>query len=220
MKKQYEAIFYDLDGTLTDSGPGIRNSVAYALDKLGIPVADKTSLNVFIGPPLRDSFHRYYGLEGERLDRALLYYREYYTAGGIYENSVYAGITALLEQCARAGKRQLMATSKPEKFAKMIASHYGIDGYFDKICGASMDESMVEKGDIIRYALRHTGIPAARILMVGDRQHDILGARENHLDSAGVLWGFGSRQELKRAGADWLLESPEELGKLIVRGRI
>ncbi len=213
----YDVFLFDLDGTLTDPAEGITNSVAYALAKYGIEVEDRSSLNTFIGPPLADSFAKYYGFGPEQAKEAIVYYREYFAPKGIFENVPYEGIEEVLRELKARGKVLAVATSKAEAFAERIMDHFGLAQYFDLVCGATMDLSRSLKGDVIAYALdriRTEGFctkedPA--IVMVGDREHDILGAKENGLPSIGVLYGYGSLEELKAAGADHIISSPVEL---------
>ncbi|MBQ8813256.1 MAG: HAD family hydrolase [Lachnospiraceae bacterium] len=212
----YNIIFFDLDGTLTDPGVGITNSVAYALKKWGIEVEDRTALYPFIGPPLSDSFQRYYGFSKEDSLRAVEYYREYFRDRGLYENEAYEGVEEMLSALKAAGKKIVLATSKPEHFAFQILEHFHLDGYFDFKAGASMDESRNKKGQVIAYALESLGITdKSQVLMVGDREHDVLGARENGLDSIGVLFGYGSREELETAGATYIAETMSDILKYI-----
>lgn len=207
----YNTVLFDLDGTLTDPGQGITNSVAYALKKFGIEVEDKKELYKFIGPPLHDSFRKYYGFSDEEAETAIVYYREYFRDTGIFENEVYAGIETLLEKIKASGRKIILATSKPEEFAVRILVHFGLDKYFDCMAGATMDSSRSKKGDVIAYALRESSCDAENAVMVGDRLHDILGAKENGLDSIGVLFGYGSREELENAGADYIAETVEDI---------
>lgn len=214
----YQTILFDLDGTLTDSGPGITNAVAYALEKWGIYVEDRTTLNVFVGPPLKDSFTRYYQFSPEDCDKAVKYYREYYQDKGLLENEVYPGIRELLKYLKDTGRTLVLATSKPEPFTRKIMEHFELDQYFDLIAGASMDEKRVEKADVIRYALSEGEFSdLTDAVMIGDRMYDILGAKENGLDSIGVLYGYGSREELESVNANQIVETVEELKKAIDR---
>lgn len=200
--KHYQTILFDLDGTLTDSGPGIRNSVAYALRRLGCPVPEQEVLNKFIGPPLLDSFQRYCGLDLETARRGTQYYREYFRDRGIFENSVYPGIPALLADLKAAGRTVAVATSKPEVFARRILDHFGLAGYFDFVAGATMDETRLTKPAVLAYALEAMGLTdKAAAVMVGDREQDVLGARAVGLDCIGVLYGYGDRAEHEAAGA-------------------
>jgi phosphoglycolate phosphatase len=198
----YQAILFDLDGTLTDPGEGITNSVAYALKKFGISVSDRTSLYKFIGPPLHESFEVFYGFDHAKAMQAVDGYREYYRDRGIWENVVYPGIPALLEQLQKRGCRILLATSKPEVFARQILEHFGLAPYFDVIAGSNLDGSRTKKAEVIAYALAQADLePGTRAVMVGDREHDVLGAIENSLPAIGVLFGYGDQAELERAGA-------------------
>lgn len=212
----YDYLLFDLDGTLTDPGEGITNSVAYALRKQGIEVTDKKELYCFIGPPLSESFSRFFGFSMEESLRCVEYYREYYRDKGIFENLLYDGIPELLATLKSRGKKIILATSKPELFAKQILDHFGLTEYFDHICGASMDESRNKKAAVIEYALETAKLDdLARAVMIGDREHDINGARLNGLDSIGVLFGYGDRSELEAAGATYIAESVEDIKKFI-----
>lgn len=213
----YQTIFFDLDGTLTDSGPGITNSVAYALRKWKIEVEDHSTLNVFVGPPLAESFAKYYGFTPEECKKAIEYYREYYTDRGMFENSVYPGIEELLVHLKNTGRKVVLATSKPEVFAVQILEHFHLARYFDRIAGASMDENRVEKADVLRYAIEADGYDLSQAVMVGDRENDVRGARENGLPCIGVLYGYGSREELTEAGAARIAATVEELKKCLER---
>ena len=212
----YDYLLFDLDGTLTDPGEGITNSVAYALRKQGIEVTDKKELYCFIGPPLSESFSRFFGFSMEESLRCVEYYREYYRDKGIFENLLYDGIPELLATLKSRGKKIILATSKPELFAKQILDHFGLTEYFDHICGASMDESRNKKAAVIEYALETAKLDdLARAVMIGDREHDINGAGLNGLDSIGVLFGYGDRPELEAAGATYIAESVEDIKKFI-----
>jgi phosphoglycolate phosphatase len=212
----FDTVLFDLDGTLTDPGVGITNAVMHALRKYGIEVSDRRQLYSFIGPPLTESFMRYLGVSAEEGARAVAYYREYYADQGIFENVVYDGIPELLQSLTSAGKRLLVATSKPEVFAVRILEHYGLAPYFHKIAGSNLDGTRVIKAEVIRYALENCpDADLSRTVMVGDREHDILGAKETGLRSVGVLFGYGSREELERAGADFIAEKVEDIGKII-----
>ena len=212
----YDIILFDLDGTLTDSGPGITNSVAYALRKYGIDTADKRDLFKFIGPPLKESFEKYYGFSGEEAVRAIGYYREYYADKGLFENSVYEGIEDLLKDIQASGKTAVVATSKPEAYAKRILEHLDIAKYFTHIAGANMDETRTKKDEVISYVLeRCHAADRSKVLMVGDREHDVLGAKKMGIDSLGVLFGYGDQEELKQAGATYIAESVKDIYPVI-----
>ncbi len=208
-------IFFDLDGTLTDPALGITNSVAYALSNFGIEVQDRKTLNRFIGPPLVDAFMEYYGFSKEDAKRALGFYREYFAPKGIFENAVIDGIPSMLEALKTDGKKLYVATSKPEKFAVEILEHFSLDRYFDGIYGSTMDETRNKKDAVIAYALSMSGASATDSIMVGDRHHDIEGAKANGMRSVGVLFGYGSREELATAGADQIAEDIKELQNIL-----
>ncbi|MBE6661687.1 MAG: HAD family hydrolase [Ruminococcaceae bacterium] len=209
-------IFFDLDGTLTDPAQGITNSVAYALSKFGIEVADRSELYRFIGPPLVPAFMEYYGFSKEDAERALVLYREYFAPTGIFENAVIEGIPEMLSALKASGKRLFVATSKPEEFAKRILEHFALDGYFDGIYGSTMDETRNTKDAVIAYALIESGADKDDTVMVGDRHHDIDGAKKNAMRSVGVLFGYGSREELTQAGADAIVETVDELQQILI----
>ncbi len=211
----YQTIFFDLDGTLTDSAPGITRSVAYALKKWNIEVKDPSTLNRFVGPPLTESFAKYYGFTPEQCKDGIRYYREYYVEKGMFENSVYPGIEPLLCELKSAGRKLVVATSKPEEFAVQILERFGLAKYLERIAGASMDESRSEKAEVLRYAIAEGGYDLSGAVMVGDRENDVRGARENGLPCIGVLYGYGSREELSKAGAAKIAETVEDLKKIL-----
>lgn len=207
----FDTVLFDLDGTLTDPGRGITNSVAHSLKKFGIEIEDRKELYKFIGPPLHESFMKYYGFSREEAETAVAYFREYFRDTGIFENEVYDGIENLLKEIKTSGRKIILATSKPEEFAKRILVHFALDRYFDFAAGATMDTSRVKKGDVIAYALKESGCSAENAVMIGDKMHDILGAKENGLASIGVLFGYGSREELENAGADYIAETVDDI---------
>lgn len=217
--KNYDIILFDLDGTLTDSGPGIMNAAAYAVKKLGAPVPDRSVLRAFVGPPLADSFERFCGFPREKALEAVQAYREYYNVTGIFENSVYPGMEKALSALTGAGKTLAVATSKPETAARRVLEHFGLAGYFTVIAGATEDGSRVAKADVVAYALERLGVSGPGVaLMVGDREHDVLGAAANGLECMGVLYGYGSRVELESAGAVCTADTPEDVARLILAG--
>ncbi len=210
--KSYNVILFDLDGTLTDPGLGITNSVMHALKKYGIEVADRSELYKFIGPPLTESFEKYYGFSSEGAKQAVEDYREYYRDKGLYENTVYDGVEALLKTLSEKGKTLIVATSKPEIFAKEVLRHFELDKYFKYIAGGNLDGTRTVKAEVIEYALKTCGIKAdENVVMVGDRMHDIIGAKTVGIDSIGVLFGYGSREELENAGATYIAETVEDI---------
>ncbi len=213
----YRAALFDLDGTLTESGPGITRSVAYSLQKFGITETDQKKLDRFVGPPLIDSYMRYYDLSYDQAKQAVVFYREYYETKGLFENRVYDGVEEMLRTLRDGGVRCVVATSKPKQFAVLILEHFGLEDYFSRVAGASMDESRTDKGEVIAYALEKAGIaPGERTIMVGDREHDVLGAKRNGLPTVGVLYGYGSREELTAAGAAFLAETPDQAASYIL----
>ncbi len=213
-----DIIFLDLDGTITDSGDGIKNSAAYALNKFGIDVQDKNELNKFIGPPLVGSFRDLYGMSKEKADLAVVYYREYYAVKGIFENSLYDGIVDMLEALTKANKTIVLATSKPEIYANQILKYFNIYDYFTHVCGAEMDHRRTDKHEVIEYAIQTAEVTdRSRIIMVGDRHYDIYGAKKSHIDSIGVTFGYGSEKELTEAGADFIVNDAKELAKLLLK---
>lgn len=208
----YKNILFDLDGTLTDPGVGIVNSVMYALEKLGIEEENRESIYKFIGPPLADSFGKYYGFSKEKCLLAIEYYREYYKRQGIYENSAYEGIAELLAELKDRQAKLIVATSKPEPFANEILRYFELNKYFDYVAGATMDGSRVKKADVIGYALDVCQITdLSATIMIGDREHDIIGARQAGIDSIGVLYGYGDYDELKNAGATYIAKSVDDI---------
>ena len=213
---KYDTLLFDLDGTLTDPAVGITNSVAHALKKWGIEVSDRSELYKFIGPPLADSFGVYYGFTTEESERAVEYFREYFSVKGIFENSVYDGVREVLSELKAREKRLIVATSKPEKFAKIVLEHFELDGYFDFVAGATFDSSRVKKEDVIAYAFESCSIKdTSRVVMVGDREYDVIGAAHFGVDSIGVLYGYGSRDELCSAGATYIAENPIDILEIV-----
>ena len=215
----FHTILFDLDGTLTDPGEGITNSVAYALKHYGIQVEDRKSLYPFIGPPLHESFIGYFGMSEETALEAVEVYREYFSVKGLLENRPYEGIEDLLKRLKEAGKRLIVATSKPEGYSVRILEHFGLAKYFDLICGALMHPPKgYGKADVIQDALNRSNITELNgIVMVGDRLHDVEGAHKIGIPAIGVLYGYGSRVELENAGADHIAEDICALGELLLK---
>ena len=213
----YKYIFFDLDGTLTDPKEGIVNSFLHALDKMNIEVNDKTKLQEFIGPPLTDTFSQYYHLNEADTDKAVKYYREYFSVKGLFENVVYGGIKDVLKSLKDKGKILVIATSKPEKFTIEILKHFGLYEYFTFISGATLDHKRSEKKDIITHAINSLKLTdLSEIIMVGDRKHDVLGAKANNIKSIGVLYGYGSLEELQNAKADFIINSLDEILNIVL----
>jgi phosphoglycolate phosphatase len=208
-------LFFDLDGTLTDPKPGITGSIQYALAKLGREVPSQDDLAWCIGPPLRASFVTLLGGE-EHADRGVELYRERFGDVGLFENSVYPEIEGVLGKLSQAGFRMFVATSKPHVFARRIVDHFGLAQHFQHVFGSELDGTRVHKADLIAYALQQTGADPSHSLMIGDRSHDVLGAKANGIDAIGVTYGYGSREELIAAGARQLCVSPQAVLDVIM----
>jgi phosphoglycolate phosphatase len=201
------AIYFDLDGTLSDPKPGITGSIQYALQKLDLPVPSQDELTWCIGPPLRASFVTLLGGEN-RADLAVSFYRERFGDVGLYENSLCPGIKEVLTRLADSRRRMFVATSKPHIFAERIIDHFGLRDHFERVFGSELDGTRVHKTDLLAYALETTGVNASQALMIGDRSHDMIGAKNNGMDAIGVLYGYGSREELIEAGASQVCATP------------
>ena len=204
-------VLFDLDGTLTDPAEGITNALMHAQRRMGMAVSPREKLFVFIGPPLIETFMSEWGLSREESEQALVYYREHFGTKGLFENVPYPGIGDTLASLKASGLRLFVATSKPEPLSLRILEHFDLLKYFEAVAGSTMDEQRTKKGEVIAYALETYGLDKAETVMVGDRRHDVIGARENGLLCIGVLYGYGSRRELIDAGA-WALA--EDLGEL------
>lgn len=211
-----DMILFDLDGTLTDSGPGITRCVQYALASFGIEEPDLQKLNCYVGPPLLESFMNFAGLSREEAQQAIAKYRERYETQGIFENEVYDGIPEVLAYLKEQGKILAVASSKPEKYVEQILEHFEIRKYFTVVTGSEMNETRTDKGEVVAETLRRLGAEDSRsdVVMVGDRSYDVIGARENGLLCVGVSYGYGGREELEAAGAAKICDTPEELKML------
>ena len=215
--RHYGFILFDLDGTLTDPKPGITRAVAHALARYGISVANLDTLTPFIGPPLHHSFMGYYGFDDAQAREAVSYYREYFAEIGLYENAVYPGIPDLLERLQASGRRLIVATSKPTVYARRILDHFQLAAYFTQVVGSELDLSRTDKAQIIADILaEYPSVAREAAVMVGDREHDIIGARAHDLDAIGVTYGYGSLAELRAAGASAIAESVAELADLLI----
>lgn len=213
---KYEYIFFDLDGTLTDSQDGILNSFRSIFKHFGIKEPEYEVLRTYIGPPLVLTIGQTLGFTGEKLQEAVKVFRSYYDNQGYMENRVYKGIPEALQRLKALGCKLSVATSKPEHTAIKIMEHFDIAKYFDHICGSLPDESRSKKTDVIEYAIKLNGITdRSKLLMVGDRKFDVEGAHQSGLKCAGVLFGYGSREEFEAAAADYIVENPEDLEKLL-----
>ncbi|MBP5492921.1 MAG: HAD-IA family hydrolase [Clostridiales bacterium] len=216
MSKTYSYILFDLDGTLTDSGPGIMNGFAYAIEKMGGEVTDRAMLRKFVGPPLQDSFGKILGYGPEDTEKAIVYYRQYYfEKGGALENVVYPGIEKLLSDLKAEGKKLIVATSKSERGTNLVLEHFDLKKYFDFVATAN-DEDRPHKSDVIRYAFSECDITnPAQAVMVGDRENDVTAARTVGIDCIGVLYGYGDEEELTTAGATYLAQTAEDVKRIV-----
>ncbi len=213
----FDYLFFDLDGTLTDPAPGITNSFKYALKYFGREIPSYETLCTFIGPPLQDTFKNLLNFEDDKIPEAIKKYREYFAEKGLFENSVYPGIPELLSTLKQNGKKLVVATSKPEDFSIRIIEHFGLSQYFENVCGSLKDQTRTKKDEVIEFAIERNQISdKSKILMIGDRKHDILGAKKVGLKSCGVLFGYGSREELETAGAYYIAEDVAALRKILL----
>ena len=208
-----KTILFDLDGTLTDSGEGIIKSAAMVLEKFGLPVPSYEEMRVFVGPPLHETFHKF-GVPKERCDEAVSLYRTRYTTVGLFENFPYPGIRELLETLKGQGHRLFVATSKPEGMSVRILEHFDLAKYFEIIAGATLDRSRLEKSDVIAYLFQQAG-NAGNCIMVGDTVFDVEGAAAHNIPTIGVAWGYGKVEDMKKAGAVAIAETPEHLLTLL-----
>ena len=214
--KEYQNILFDLDGTLTEPKVGITKSVAYALEYYGIHVEDLDTLCPFIGPPLKESFMKYYGFDDEKAEEAVEKYREYFRPHGVYENEIYEGVREMIESLYQQGKTLVLASSKPTVFVEIILDYFQIRSYFKCVVGSELDGRRVNKDEVVECALAEAGIEEKeQTVMIGDRMHDMMGAKKNGLDAIGVLYGHGSHEELESSGADRIVQSVEELRKVL-----
>lgn len=218
MRVPFDTVLFDLDGTLSDSKEGIIHSILYALDKLYIKEDNPRKLEAFVGPALRDSFRRYYGMEGEQLEQVVKLYREYFVPKGMFENELYPGIREMLAELKEAGVRIILCTAKPEIYARQILEHFDILRYFDYVKGASLDASLGKKRDIIRCVLDQ-GWVTGRCAMVGDRRDDLQGARDNEIPGLGVRWGYGLPGEMEGCDPAAIFERVEDLKRFLLGQR-
>ena len=218
MADEFQVVLFDLDGTLTDSGPGILNCLEYALDAQGIPYPDRETMRTYLGPPLAVTFRDQFGMTDSQITAAIEKYRERYHDIGLFENSVYPGIPELLGQLQASNVRMVTATSKPEYSATRILQHFELDQYFEFIGAAALDGSRDSKSLVIGHTLQSTGIhpDSLSMIMIGDRHHDVHGAKEHGIDTIGVLWGYGDAAELESAGVVGLAADPSALGTLLL----
>lgn len=213
----YKLVMFDLDGTLTDPGSGIIRSIMYALRALNCEVPQPADLKTFIGPPLQESFKTHFKFNEQRTSEAIHYYREYFTQKGMYENEIYPGMIDMLEALQREKIILTVATSKPTLFAEKILSYFKMDSFFDTVVGSHLDGTRTAKSEIIAEVLKHyPNIPKHEIVMIGDRVHDIIGAKQNKITSIGVLYGYGSKEEICSSEPDVIAQSVNELYKALI----
>lgn len=209
-------ILFDLDGTLTDPKTGITRSIQFALNKLGNPIPEPEELLWCIGPPLLESFEKILGPDNTSLAKeALFYYRERFSRIGKLENQIYSGIPEILYSLNQLGLSLFVATSKPCVYAREIIGHLDLTTYFRKIYGSKLNGNFTDKGELIAHIMEEEGLSPDDTVMVGDRKYDIAAAKNNNIKSLGVTYGFGSKEELIKAGADFLAEKPSEIKEII-----
>ena len=210
MKKN---ILFDLDGTLTDSGEGIMNCAELALRHFGLPVPDRTAMRVFVGPPLHKTLMEF-GVPEEKTEEAIQVFRSRYTTIGIFENTPYPGVADMLAELKRRGHLLLVATSKPEEMANRVLDRFELSQYFDRICGATFDNSRVTKEDVIAYLLSQCNDDYP-FIMVGDTHYDVEGAAQHGISTIGVSWGYGTAESMEQAGAIAIAHTMDELLTLL-----
>ena len=215
--KNKKYVIFDLDGTVIDTGPGIKNGVRYALSQFGVPVREGDTLDGFIGPPMSQSFPNNYGFDVEKTKEAIEVFREYYAEKGQFECAPYDGIPALFSDLRSAGKILCIATSKPEKFAKLIVDRFSLLQYIDVFVGATLDGSREKKSDVLNCVFEELKEPNRdEAVLIGDRHYDVDGAKACGISSVGVLYGYGSREEFEIAGADVIVETVDDLRRLLL----
>ena len=207
----YQNVLFDLDGTLTDPREGITRSIQYGLSKMGIDEPDVRTLEHFIGPPLLQAFMATYGFDEAKAWEAMGYYRERFAVTGLYENEVFEGVTPLLEELVAQGRQLFIATSKPHIYAREIARHFDFARHFKVIYGSELDGTRTNKVELIAHLVNEQGLDPAQTLMIGDRKHDLIGARDNGMDAAAVGYGFGSFEELNSFAPKYHFETLAQL---------
>ncbi len=219
----FQYCLFDLDGTLTDPKEGITKSVQYALHKSGIEEPDLDKLEPFIGPPLKDSFMEFYGMEPEEALQAIAWYRERFAPIGVFENQIFPGVSQMLETLKKKGIRLAVASSKPIGFVRQILAHFEIEKFFQVVVGSELDGTRGTKEEVVEEALQQLGVLSIpqeerKILcaMVGDRKFDIQGAKAHGLTGVGVSFGYAGEGELEAEGADFVVNTVEELEALLL----
>jgi phosphoglycolate phosphatase len=217
LEKNYKFILFDLDGTLSDPKIGITKSVQFALDRMGIIVDNLDDLDVFIGPPLQQSFSDYYSFNEAQTQTAIIHYRERFSDVGMYENTLYDHIPTLLQELKEHGHHFVVATSKPTVFAEEILKYFNIHYHFDLVVGSNLDGTRTAKTEIIQYILQHYGEhPSDAFIMIGDRKHDIIGAHNTGIDSIGVTYGYGSEEEITQINPTYQVSTVLELKEFLL----
>ncbi|HRR75434.1 MAG TPA: HAD hydrolase-like protein [Ruminococcus sp.] len=212
---KYEYLLFDLDGTLTDSAPGIINCLRHALSIMGFDMPEKPER--FLGPPLYDSFAEYCGMDEEQVTKAVKLFRERYSTIGLFENSVYPEVPEMLQKLKCAGKHLMVATSKVDEYAERILARFEIADHFEFIGGALINGTRNEKCEVIEHVLASTGITdRSSVLMIGDRNTDVIGAHKTGLKCMGILWGYGSEEELRETGADYIANTPQDAADMLL----
>ncbi len=212
---RYKCLLFDLDGTLTDSAPGIINCLRHSLTIMGFDMPEMPER--FLGPPLYESFAEYCGMNRKQVLEAVKIFRERYSTKGLFENSVYPDVPEMLEKLKGSGFRLMVATSKVDEYAERILDRFGIADYFEFIGGARIDGSRNEKWEVIEHVLSSMSITdRSSVLMIGDRKNDVAGAHKTGLECMGILWGYGSEEELRAAGADFIVHTPQEAADVLL----
>ena len=215
--KKYDTVFFDLDGTLTESGSGIMNGVVYALRSVGIEEDNKENLRSFIGPPLIQRFMELYGVDRRTAQKLQSTYRRYYTEKGVYENYVYEGVPAMLDRLRKAGKKLVITTSKPTVYVDIVLDRFDLRKYFDFIASADLEIGRSTKTQVLEYALSSLDITdRSSVVLVGDRMYDAEGARDVGIDCMGVLYGYGTRKELEEEGVSVIADTVARIGDLLL----
>lgn len=214
--KNASHVFFDLDGTLSDSREGITKSMRYALQQVGVTAPSLQELEQYIGPPAHQTFEGM--MSADKVDQALAAYRERYDAQGygITENRLYDGIVETLTALRDAGKHMMVVTAKPHPISKRIVAHFGIDSFFEAVFGPEPGQKIADKSGLVAAALKQAHIDPQQAVMVGDRSHDVHGAGKNNVRCIGAGWGFGTKGELTQAGAVAIAQKPTDLLALLV----
>jgi phosphoglycolate phosphatase len=211
----FQHIFFDLDGTITDSSLGITNAIIYARKKWGMPPGTNADYYKFIGPPMPESYEQFWGMSHQDALAFLADYRAYFSTVGLFENQVYPGMPELFQALKAAGRHLYVATTKPTEFSQRIAEKFGFSQYFDMISGAGMTDQN-SKYQVIENARRACSVPMENAVMVGDKLHDVEGAHAHSIPCIGVTYGFGGREELTEAGADYIVDTVDQLKALLL----